>query len=166
MKNRITLAVFAALLSLPAWAQQGVYDPSGPVRWANIESVTEAYEVVELPARRVCSGGGAVNDSPRSATPEIVGAIVGAVVGNEIHGDGAIGEVAGAALGASVARDIHNSNRRAGGGNCRTEVPREERLVGYDVRYEYDGASYVTRMQHRPTGRRMQVEVRAVPVGP
>ena len=165
MNNRITLAAFAALLALPAWAQQGVYDPSGPVRWANIESVTEAYEVVELPARRVCSGGGAVNDGPRSATPEIVGAIVGAVVGNEIHGDGAIGEVAGAALGASVARDIHNSNRQ-GAGRCRMEVPREERLVGYDVRYEYDGTSYITRMQRRPTGRRLQVEVRAVPVAP
>ena len=163
MNNRITLAAFAALLALPAWAQQGVYDP-GPVRWANIESVTEAYEVVELPARRVCSGG-AVNDGPRSATPEIVGAIVGAVVGNEIHGDGAIGEVAGAALGASVARDIHNSNRQGGRG-CRMEVPREERLVGYDVRYEYDGAYYVARMPRRPTGRRLQVEVRAVPLNP
>ena len=166
MKNRIVPAMFAALLSLSAWAQQGVYDPSGPVRWANIESVTEAYEVVELPARRVCSGGGAVSDRPRSATPEIVGAIVGAVVGNEIHGDGAIGEVAGAALGASVARDIHNRNRQGGAGGCRMEVPREQRLVGYDVRYEYDGASYVARMQRRPVGGRLQVEVRAVPLGP
>lgn len=164
MKNGVILAALAALLSASAWAQQGVYDASGPVRWANIERVDEAYEVVELPPRRVCAGGGAVNDGPGSATPEIVGAIVGAVVGNEIHGDGAIGEVAGAALGASVARDIKNSNRRGGG--CRMEREVEERLVGYDVRYEYDGVSYVTRMRNRPIGNRLQVEVRAVPVGP
>jgi len=163
MKNSVILAALAALLSASAWAQQGAYDASGPVRWANIERVDEAYEVVELPPRRVCSGG-SVNDGPGSATPEIVGAIVGAVVGNEIHGDGAIGEVAGAALGASVARDIKNSNRRGGG--CRMEREVEERLVGYDVRYEYDGASYVTRMRNRPIGNRLQVEVRAVPVDP
>lgn len=165
MKNGVILAALAALLSAPAWAQQGAYDASGPVRWANIERVDEAYEVVELPPRRVCSGGGSVNDGPGSATPEIVGAIVGAVVGNEIHGDGAIGEVAGAALGASVARDIKNSNRRGGGG-CRMEREVDERLVGYDVRYEYDGTSYVARMRNRPIGNRLQVEVRAVPVDP
>ncbi len=164
MKIRMALTGFAALLSWPAWAGAGAYEASGPVRWANIERVEEAYEVVELPSRRVCSGGGAVNDGPGSATPEIVGAIVGAVVGNEIHEDGAIGEIAGAALGASVARDIENRNRRGGLSGCRMEREVEERLVGYDVRYEYDGVSYVARMRSRPVGRRLQVEVRAVPV--
>ena len=76
------------------------------------------------------------------------------MVGNEIREDGAIVEIAGASLGASVARDIENRNRRGGPGGCRMEREVEERLVGYDVRYEYDSVSYVVRMRSRPVGRR------------
>lgn len=142
----------------------------GAERWANVLSVVEEVDRVERPGRRVCEGGRQGYDiagrrGGGSATPEIIGAIVGAVVGNEIHGDGAIGEVAGAALGASVARDV--KRRGSGGAGCRlVSGGYEDRVVGYRVRYEYEGMVQESVLSRRPVGGRIPVEVqmRVVPL--
>ena len=154
MMNQGAAGLAAALLCLAAWTAQA--DHEVPLRLARVVQVTPLYDNVERTERTACGG---VREG-RSVTPVIIGAIVGAVVGNEIHKDGAVGEIAGGALGASVARDMQNGGRR----DCTRR--RVERVsAGYDVRYQYDGALYVAHMWDPPReGERIEVEVRAVPV--
>lgn len=103
-----------------------------------------------------------------TATPEILGGIIGGVVGNQFgHGQGrSIATVAGALLGGSIAHDV--KRQRAYGYTTYTEpVERcriehayydEERIVGYDVKYRYNGKVYRTRMDRDP-GNTVRVRV-------
>jgi len=96
----------------------------------------------------------------RSFTPEIVGGIVGGVVGNHFgSGRGPdIATVAGAVLGGSLAHDIKRRRSRAYHTytepveRCRVEHEyyERERLVGYDVKYRYNGEVYHARMDRDP----------------
>ncbi len=122
--------------------------------------IEQCYEE-RVPSNQYSRSGG-----KQSRTPEIVGAIVGAAVGNQFGGGSGrdIATVAGALLGGSVGRDIKNNARQSrqayGGGYNRYDVVSrcevsqsyrsEERIVGYDVSYEYNGHVYQTRMGYDP----------------
>ncbi|MBN1379850.1 MAG: glycine zipper 2TM domain-containing protein [Gammaproteobacteria bacterium] len=111
----------------------------------------------------------------RSATPKILGALIGAAVGHNIarskQGQ-SVGRVAGAVVGASVGSDIARGRSRQ---RVEAEYHDEERcqvrektyyeevVVGYDVTYEYHGNTYQTRMDQRP-GRQIRVAVNVRPV--
>jgi uncharacterized protein YcfJ len=110
-----------------------------------------------------------------SATPRILGALVGAAVGHNIarskHGQG-VGRVAGAVLGASVGGDIANSRsqqpveveyRDEQRCEVRDRTYYEQVVVGYDVTYEYHGNTYQTRMDRHP-GKSIRVAVEVRPV--
>lgn len=110
-----------------------------------------------------------------SATPRILGALVGAAVGHNVarskHGQG-VGRVAGAILGASIGGDIaRDRSQRDGEVEYRDEERCEMRektyyeqvVVGYDVTYEYYGRTYQTRMDRDP-GKRIRVAVDVRPV--
>lgn len=111
-----------------------------------------------------------------SATPNILGAVIGGAIGNAVGSrkrNKQVGTVVGAILGGSIARDIEYGNRRGRADEyidvverCRTvhNVYQEERLIGYDVRYRYNGVEQVTRMQHDP-GATVKVRVNVEPVG-
>ncbi len=117
---------------------------------------------------RVSSGSGY-----ESATPKIVGALVGAAVGNEFgKGRGNdLATVAGAILGGSIGRDVQansTANRQSDQvvyeERCET-VDRylpEERLVGYDVTYRYNGIVYSAVTDYEP-GEVIAVSVSVVP---
>jgi len=104
-----------------------------------------------------------------SATPAIVGGILGGVVGNRF-GDGRGKDamtVAGALLGASVGHDLGRRDHDAypvTTERCRTEHNsyQEERVVGYDVSYRYQGRLYTTRLPYDP-GDRLRVRVHVEP---
>lgn len=95
-----------------------------------------------------------------SATPTIVGGIVGGVVGSQIgKGRGRTAAiVAGTLLGGSIGRDMGHQNdgppayTNENRTTCRTVnvYHREERIVGYRVRYRFGGHDYVARIDHRP----------------
>lgn len=103
-----------------------------------------------------------------TATPEIVGGIIGGVVGNQFgHGRGkGIATIAGALLGGSIAHDVKRD--RAYGYTSYSEPVRrckvehdyhdEETVVGYDVKYRYNGKIYHTRMDRDP-GNTVRVRV-------
>lgn len=103
-----------------------------------------------------------------SATPEIVGGIIGGVVGNQFgSGRGKdIATVAGVILGGSIAHDMERRRRTYGYAysepvqRCRIEHDyyEQERVVGYDVKYRYNGEVYRTRMDHDP-GHSVRVHV-------
>ena len=78
--------------------------------------------------------------------------------------------LAGAALGNAVAKDTQRRNYpkryymaledRCG---INTEWRESERIIGWDVSYEYQGVTYLTRMHDEP-GERIQVRVNVEPV--
>ena len=111
-------------------------------------------------------------------TPEILGGIIGAAIGNQFgSGRGKkVATVAGAVLGASVGRDTkyrnrHNDryDRRAVGyetvQRCevRDSFTTEERIIGFDVAYKYRGNVFHTQMDRDP-GDKIKVKVTVDPV--
>ena len=120
------------------------------------ETPREQCHVERVPVRR--------HVQRRSATPTIVGAIVGGALGNAVghkKRNKQVGTVVGAVLGGSIGADIGRRNRERdyydGGAYTNQEVCRmvseyhtEERVSGYRVTYRYAGALYMTRTQRDP----------------
>jgi len=141
----------------PSYAGRDRYDPYADPRYARRDP-------------RRPSGNGAV-----------LGAIVGGVLGNTIgDGDGrqaatVVGAVVGGAVGNSMER---NSRERAYGQydagyrqvreveRCRvvSDYPRDRRVVGYRVGYEYAGREYETVTDYHP-GSTLRVRVQVTPEG-
>ncbi len=103
----------------------------------------------------------------------ILGSIVGAAVGRQFgRGRGQdAATVAGAVLGGSIGHDAKRRHGASGGSyqnveeRCETftDVHTEERTVGYDVTYRYNGKVYTTQMDREPSDR-IQVRVAVSPV--
>ena len=90
-----------------------------------------------------------------------IGAVTGGVLGHQVDSGG--GTAAGAILGGILGHQIERRNDRddqpdLDRSRCRvvSEGGGSGALLGYDVRYEYDGREYVTRMSNEP-GRRLRV---------
>lgn len=180
MKRTLLSLGLAAGVALAGPAAAARYDRGVEYDYARVVSVDPIVDQYDEPiARNVCydqpveyyrAGG-----RRSSATPAIVGAIIGGAVGNQFgsgHGRDAA-TVAGALLGGSIGRDNARRNgyyepeRRYTGyeERCevRTDYRRNERVVGYDVEYEYNGRIYHTRTDSHP-GRRIQVAVDVLPL--
>jgi uncharacterized protein YcfJ len=107
----------------------------------------------------------------------LLGAIIGGALGNQIgKGDGRkAATIAGAMIGGAIAQEESQRGRyRDVGGryvqdyeqrcDTRTEYRQQERVVGYDVAYDYNGRVYRTRTDHHPGDTiRVAVQVSAVP---
>jgi len=106
-----------------------------------------------------------------SYTPTILGTLIGGAIGNEVghsNKNKKVGAVAGALLGASIASGYNKSSNETVARDtevCETQhrTEYEERLVGYNVKYRYQGRTYHTRMDRRP-GERIKVAVQVKPV--
>jgi uncharacterized protein YcfJ len=106
----------------------------------------------------------------------LLGAIIGGAIGNQIgSGDGRrAATAAGVIIGAQAGYDSATRGRYVESGarvrrgyeercETRTEYRREERVVGYDVEYEYNGRTYRTQTDAHPGDRiRVLVSVEAV----
>jgi uncharacterized protein YcfJ len=104
------------------------------------------------------SGGGAV-----------LGALVGGVVGHQVGGG--FGRAAATGLGVVAGSVIGDRTEAANTPattvpvqNCQTLTSYENRVVGYDVTYEYHGQRYVTRVAQDP-GPRIALNVTVAPAG-
>ena len=93
------------------------------------------------------------------------GAVVGGVIGHQFGDSGTAQTLGGALLGGIIGHQIERRNDDdkqddLDYSRCRTvgDSGTGDRLLGYDVRYEYDGREYVTRMDHDP-GRRLRIGV-------
>jgi uncharacterized protein YcfJ len=89
---------------------------------------------------------------PNRIAGTALGAIVGGVIGHQI-GDNNAGTVAGALLGGIAGNQIERRQQEQGDldlSRCRTIASGDGPLQGYDVRYEYNGRQYVTRMSSNP----------------
>ncbi|HEY0961677.1 MAG TPA: glycine zipper 2TM domain-containing protein [Pseudomonadales bacterium] len=177
MKARIAtlLPAAAALLAAQSAGAAVTYDE------ADVTAVTPIYRVVESSSpQQECWEEEVVrqdmrDNRDRSYTPGILGMVIGGALGNAVGNNSSsrkVGTVVGAVLGGSVARDIGRANdaRRSTvyvdtEERCRTvyNTRQEEKLVGYDVSYEYNGIERTVRMPDDP-GSTVRVRVDVEPV--
>jgi uncharacterized protein YcfJ len=168
---RTASTMLVALVALPAWA-----NPAGAgLAWADVIQAVPVRQQVRIPVEeRNCWDEEVYHEvaARRSATPRIFGAILGGVIGNQFGGGSGrdLMTVAGAALGSSVAADQQRkqnpdryyatTQRRCSTG---TRWQTEERIIGWDVTYEYQGEVYQARLQDAP-GDRIRIRVAVTPV--
>ncbi len=156
---------------------------------ARVVSVDPVIEYVDEPVTRdVCRNEPVERYEPRygsgyddrrhrdNSGATLLGALVGGALGNTVgHGDGRrAATIAGALIGGAIANDGARRPRyRDEGGRyhrsheqrceTRTEYRQEERVVGYDVAYEYNGRVYHTQTDAHP-GDSIEVEVQVAAV--
>lgn len=175
MKVLVPTLAAAALLTAAATRAQTTYEE------AHVLSSTPIYHVVETTRpERQCWEEEVLREArssapSQSATPGILGAVIGGAVGNAVGNrkrNQQVGTVVGAILGGSIARDIVRRNDRSQTveyvdtvERCRTvhTSHQEEKLVGYDVRYSYNGFENTVRLPQDP-GATIRVRVNVEPV--
>lgn len=147
---------------------------------AEVVSVDPIIEQVNEPVdREVCWSEPVSYREPvrrhRDRSGAVLGAIIGGVIGNQFgSGRGRdAATVAGAALGYSAVRDDERRNDyrygsrvvRTSEQRCRVETDyhAQERVLGYDVAYRYNGRVYHTRTDAHPGDTiRVRVDVQAI----
>jgi uncharacterized protein YcfJ len=171
-KRVMSAVVLGSLVPGMALAR-GAYD------YAQVVSSEPMYQTVSysVPVEQ-CRQQTVAYEEPqrRSATPTILGAVIGGALGNAV-GSGTrnkqVGVAVGAVLGGSIGNDI--GRRQQGYGQpvrygteevCATQYEEraEQRLTGYRVTYRYAGETYTTTMDRDP-GSSLRVRVDVTPVG-
>lgn len=146
----------AALLAASAGASAAEY--------AKVVSASPVTASVSTPRQECVDREQIVQPQP-SGAGAVVGAVAGGVIGNQFgHGFGraaatGAGVIAGSAIGNNVEASA-NPPVAVPVRDCRTVNGVENRVVGYDVVYEYHGQRYSTRLPEDP-GPRLAVEVRS-----
>lgn len=175
-RNKALTLIVATASSLSAVVAQA----STSFEEAEVLASTPIYRVVETssPSRECWQEDVVRQNRSRgndSATSSIFGAIIGGALGNAVghhKTNKRVGTVVGAILGGSIASDISKANARNNDGQyietverCRTvqNTRQEEKLVGYDVSYSYNGSQHTVRMPRDP-GATVKVRVNVEPV--
>jgi uncharacterized protein YcfJ len=134
--------------------------------YGTVVSSTPVTAQVAVPQRQ-CSDQPVLVQPPNTGGGALLGAIVGGVVGNNVGGG--FGRAAATGLGIVAGSAIGDRVEAAGNPpvettvrNCQTLMSYENRVVGYDVVYEYNGQRYSTRMAQDP-GARIALNVAVSP---
>ena len=131
---------------------------------ARVLSATPIVQEVAVP-QQVCGNETVYTGPQTTGGGAVLGAIAGGAAGNAMGGGSgraaatAIGLIGGALLGNQIegnGRPAYQNVQR-----CGTETYFENRTVGYTVVYEYAGRQYTTQTQNDP-GRSIQVQVQPV----
>jgi uncharacterized protein YcfJ len=138
--------------------------------YARVTSVTPQVERISQPEQRCRTDYVQQVEQPsRSAGGAIVGGIAGAILGNQVgKGNGrtaatAAGAVTGAIVGDRIDnRDGYATVTERPVQRCHTVERVENRIVGYNVTYEYRGRSYSTVTPYDP-GDRLRLHVSLTP---
>lgn len=175
------LKYLSASLLIPL-AFSGVAYAGGEViyDYATVVSAEPQYKTVRYATpREECWQEEVVHEQRsqgHSPTGSIVGGIVGAAIGHELghhKRNKQVGAVAGAVLGASVGRDLsrkhhsQNSGRRYVTSEERCEVVNEyheeERVMGYNVTYQYHGQLFHAQTKNHP-GEEIKIRLQMTPM--
>ena len=146
---------------------------SGP-KYARVVSVTPVHEQASAP-QQVCHDEVVTQHKPVQDTHQIagtaIGAVAGGLLGNQIGGGKGrtLATVAGAVGGGYAGHEIQANHQR----NATTQATQRrcetvqgnggDRVVAYDVSYEYNGVTRTVRMDHDP-GDKLQVQEGVVAV--
>ncbi|HLT63331.1 MAG TPA: glycine zipper 2TM domain-containing protein [Pseudohongiella sp.] len=146
--------------------------------YAEVVDSRPIYQAVTVasPAEQCWQEEVRVRESGHSAsnTPVILSTIIGGALGNAVghnKSNKRVGTVVGAVLGHTVGRDIVRANshpepvRYQTVQHCEqvTQYRDEERLIGYQVRYRYNGEEFSIRTDYDP-GDRIRLRVSHDPV--
>ncbi len=137
------------------------------IRYAKVVSVNPIRKTVNHP-RQVCRDQVVTHTAPPKDEHRIagtaIGAVVGGLVGNQIGGGRGktLATVAGAVGGGYAGNRIEASRQKpqvtsSVERQCETVNNSSSKIVGYDVRYVYNGVTRTARMDHDP-GDRVQVQ--------
>jgi len=137
------------------------------VKYAKVVSVDPVRSTVNHP-KQVCRDETVTHTEPPKDEHRIagtaIGAVVGGLVGNQVGGGKGktLATVAGAVGGGYAGNRIQASRQHAQVSStverkCETVNNTSTKIVGYDVRYEYNGVTRTVRMDHDP-GDRVQVQ--------
>jgi uncharacterized protein YcfJ len=144
--NRRILCSLATLVATCAVSQVNAQE------MARVISTTPVVQSVGVP-QRVCSTQ-AVTSTEKSGAGALMGAIAGGAIGNALGG----GNGKGLATVAGVIGGAVMGDKIEGGGEAKTQdvttcsrqMVYENRVVGYNVQYEYAGRTYSIQMPHDP----------------
>ena len=151
------LVTMAALFTVAAAHAQEV---------ARVLSATPVIGQVAVP-QQLCQQGSVVVPGQSGGGGAALGAITGAVIGSALgHGGGraagaVVGMVGGALIGDRL--DARTADQLQAVQTCTTQTTYENRVLHYDVVYEYAGHRYAAQMPHH-AGPTIQVQVTPVAV--
>lgn len=154
MKTKIFLMSALTLMGVAANAQE----------LAKVISSVQVMQQVAVP-HQVCNQETVAVQGNKSGAGALMGAIAGGAVGHQMgSGSGkaaatALGLFGGAILGDKI--EGAPAPQATAVQNCRTETVYENRVVGYNVTYEYAGKQYMVQMPRDP-GATVQVNVTPV----
>lgn len=142
-------------------------------RYARVVSVDPVRKTVTNP-RQVCHDEVVTHSEPPKDQHQIagtaIGAVAGGLLGNQVGGGKGktLATVAGAVAGGYAGKKIQEKRQHANvttttERQCETVNDTSTKVVGYDVRYEYNGVTRTVRMDHDP-GDRVQVQEGVVSV--
>ncbi|WP_426690055.1 glycine zipper 2TM domain-containing protein [Rhodanobacter ginsengiterrae] len=149
-----------------ASADAGASGDAG-VKYAKVISVDPVRSTVNNP-RQVCHDETVTHTAPPKDEHRIagtaIGAVVGGLLGNQVGGGKGktLATVAGAVGGGYAGNRIQASKQHGQVTSsverkCETVNNNSTKIVGYDVRYQYNGVTRTVRMDHDP-GDRVQVQ--------
>jgi uncharacterized protein YcfJ len=123
-------------------------------------SRTAVYQQVAVP-RQTCTQTPVAVQNPTSGAGALMGAIAGAAIGHQIGGGSgrAVATMAGVMGGAILGDRIENpGSQMQDQTTCTTQTAYENRLIGYNVVYEYAGKQYNVQLPQDP-GPTIQLQV-------
>lgn len=162
--------VMILLAGLPLMASANRYN-NGNSQFGRVVEVQPIYQTVSIPEdRQVCErrrDDRYHNPNRRhnnSAGKAILGGIIGGAIGNKFgRGSGRDASTAlGVLIGAGIGANKGSQHDRRYNNSCyvETHYREENRFMGYDVTYDYNGDLYHTQMQEHPGDRvRLRVNV-------
>lgn len=169
MKKLILSTLLITIVTAPSvWAKNPHREN---IRWAKVTKVQPITRVIQqrLPQQECWNEQVQYVQRPQrrnSNTGTILGTIVGGVIGNNITHNRGAGTVIGAVIGASVGNELSSQGNYRSNANiyyenqrhCRVNqgISYQERVLGYNVWYRYQGNEYKTQMDHHP-GKRIRV---------
>ncbi len=137
------------------------------VKYAKVVSVDPVRSTVNNP-KEVCHDETVTHSAPPKDEHRVagtaIGAVVGGLAGNQVGGGKGktLATVAGAVGGGYAGNRIEAAHQKpqittSVERKCRTVNNTSTKIVGYDVRYEYNGVTRTVRMDHDP-GDRVEIQ--------
>lgn len=148
MKSSITISALIAACGLAQAQEVG-----------QVLSRTAVYQQVAVP-RQTCSQN-VPSHTPTSGGGAMFGAIAGGVIGTALGDGSGLGTMIGAIGGAVLGDRVESSNSQPVT-TCATQTVMENRLVGYNVVYEYAGKTYNVQLPQDPGP---TIAIQVTPVG-
>ena len=161
--------VAASVASVPTGNEAAVAAPVAPVPVYVAPTYAEVLEVVPVKKswsapREVCEQVTKVHEVPQQDPDRVAGKLLGAMIGGVVghqFGDGrgkdaatAGGAILGGMIGDKVQRDRQQAKRYTTTENhCYSINETQEKIIGYDVSYRYDGREEVIRLGYQPETR-------------